>query len=130
MENEKKLRSFGLMMGVIFVLIALVLVYKEKHMSAGFMATIGGGFLLAGFWKPLCLAGIYRRWMRFAEIIGKFNTKVILGLFFLLIFPVVRLFFFLFRKDPLNRKFDPNKESYWEDREPIEKSLKDYERQF
>ena len=130
MENAKKLRSFGLMMGVIFVLIALILVYKDEHMLAGLLATIGGGFLLAGLWKPLFLAGLYRRWMRFAEIIGKFNTKVILGIFFLLIFPIVRLFFFLFRKDPLDRKFDPQKESYWEDREPVEKNLKNYERQF
>ena len=118
------------MMGVIFVLIALLLVYKGKIPSAEILAVIGGGFLLAGLRKPLCLAGLYRRWIRFAEILGNFNTKVILGIFFLLFFPVVRLFFFLFGKDPLNRKFDLQKESYWEDREPIKKNLKDYKQQF
>ena len=118
------------MMGAILVLVTLVLIYKERILAGGILGTAGSGFILLALWKPCILDGVYRRWMRFADILGRFNTKVLLGFFFLVAFPAVRFLMFVFRKDLLKKSFEPKLDSYWEERKPEEKNIRNYERQF
>ena len=68
--------------------------------------------------------------MWFAEVIGNFNAKVILSLTYFLVFTVIRMVASVFREDPLRRKMEPEKESYWIDCAPREMDPKRYEKQF
>ena len=68
--------------------------------------------------------------MRFAEVIGNFNSKVILGLAYFLVFTPTRIISSVFREDPLRRKFEQDKKSYWVDREPHDPDPTRYEKQF
>ena len=68
--------------------------------------------------------------MQFAEVIGNFNTKIILGITYFFVFTPIRMVASIFREDPLRRKFGPEKDSYWLDCEPHNSDPKRYEKQF
>ncbi len=87
-------------------------------------------FILPALIRPGLLAGVHARWMRFAEVIGAFNAKVILSLVYMTVFTLSRAMLFVLRKDLLERKFDPSLDSYWNNREPMGNDPKRYEKQF
>ena len=91
---------------------------------------IAGTFFLLALICPSLLTGVYVRWMKFADVIGRFNAKVILSLIYTLIFTLFRGLLFLFRKNLLQKKFDSSLDSYWSDHEPVESDPKRYEKQF
>lgn len=128
--TEKKLKSFGLLMGGFFSLLTGIMLYKGALGFAVVTAVIAMGFTFASLTAPLCLKNIYLGWMKFALIIGAFNTKVILGFVYLVIFTPMHLFFYVTGKDPLKRKFERNLVSYWEDRPPAGDDHSKYEKQY
>jgi len=65
-----------------------------------------------GILAPASLAGIYRGWMKFALLLSKITTPIILGtVFFLVIFPA-SIIFRILRNDPMSRKFEDKAQSY------------------
>ena len=129
-EDKNALRSFGLLMGGVFSIIAAILFYKGKITVFTLFGGIAGLFFLLALVRPSLLAGVYLLWMKFADVIGRFNAKVILSLMYAVIFTLVRVLLFVLRKDPLQRKFDSSLDSYWSDHEPMENDPKRYEKQF
>jgi predicted membrane protein len=61
--------------------------------------------------RPVWLNPFYRVWMKFANVLGWINTRIILSLmFFVVILPtglIMRL-----RRDPMRRKWDKTEVSY------------------
>jgi hypothetical protein len=64
-----------------------------------------GLLLTALFVKPLAKA-LSRVWMKFAELLGSFNSKVILTLAFYLFLTPLALLYRIFNKNPLSLKPD------------------------
>ena len=129
-EDKNVLRSFGFLVGGIFSVITAILFYKDKMMACTVFGGISGIFLFSALLRPSLLAGAYARWMKLADVIGRFNTKVILSLMYTVIFTLFRALLFVLRKDLLQKKFDPLLDSYWTDHEPVESDPKRYEKQF
>ena len=130
LKDKKALKAFGLMMGVVFSIISAVLLYKNKMTAFTVFGGIAGAFYFSALVYPVLLTGIYVRWMKFAEVIGRFNAKVILSLMYTTVFTLFRVFLFLLRKDLLQKKFNSSLDSYWTDHEPMENDPKRYEKQF
>ena len=129
-EDKNPVRSFGFLMGWVLAIIAGILLYNEKETLSIIFGGIAGAFFFSTLVCPSLLSGIFVRWMKFAEVIGRFNTKLILSLMYTLIFTFLRVLLFVFRKDPLERKFDSSLDSYWSDHEPMDSDPKRYEKQF
>lgn len=130
LKDKKALKAFGLMMGVVFSIISAVLLYKNKTTAFTVFGGIAGAFYFSALVYPVLLTGIYVRWMKFAEVIGRFNAKVILSLMYTTVFTFSRAFLFLLRKDLLQKKFNSSLHSYWTDHEPMGNDPKRYEKQF
>ena len=128
--SEKQLRQFGLLMAAVFSFFGGVFIYKKWIIAAGILGVLMLFFLGMGLAVPMRLIPIHRKWMRFAELVGNFNAKVILGLAYFLVFAPIRIISSVFREDPLRRKFEPDKKSYWLDCEPRDSDPKRYEKQF
>lgn len=128
--TEKQLRQFGLMMAGVFSFFGAVFFYKNWIIAAGVLGVLVLFFGGMGLASPMGLLPVHRKWMRFAEVIGNFNAKVILSLTYFLIFTPIRMVASVFREDPLRRKFEPDKKSYWRDCEPRDPDPKRYEKQF
>ncbi|MFQ5716265.1 MAG: SxtJ family membrane protein [Nitrospinales bacterium] len=130
-ENQKKtLKSFGLLMGGVFSLIGMGLAYKGIKAVSIFPGAIALGFVATSLTAPSKLAWIHKMWMKFAEALGAFNAKLILGFIYLALFSLVRFVFFMIGKDPMKRKFDTDAKSYWKDHETTGNDPKRYEKQY
>ena len=78
--TEKELRQYGLMMAGVLSFFVAVFFYKAWHTAGMALAVWVLFFLTLGLLAPFRLAPVYRAWMKFAEVIGNFNFKLILGL--------------------------------------------------
>ncbi len=117
-------------MATAFALFALLAGYKGAVKFGLALGFLSFAFLITGALFPCTLKGVHRRWMRFAEVIGAFNAKLILGLMYYAVFTPVRFVFALLGKDPMKRKPEPDAETYWVAHEPQGDDPKRFERQF
>jgi len=122
------LNKFGITMCVAFLVIAGVLMLKHKNSLPA--TSIAALFILLTLAGPILLKPVYTVWMRFAFVLGWFNTRLLLLLMFYLIFTPIGLIMRLLRVDLLERKIDKARKTYWIKKENKEFSLLDYQRQF
>lgn len=82
-------RKFGVTVGLAFVLIGAILVWRGATVGAAI--TVGGGALLVlgGLAAPAHLGPVYRAWMGLAAILSRITSPIVLGvLYFVFITPV------------------------------------------
>ena len=118
------------MMAGVLSFFATVFFFKTWTIAAAVLGVLILFFGSMGLASPLSLLPIHKKWMGFAEVIGNFNAKVILSLTYFLVFTIIRMVASVFREDPLRRKMEPDKDSYWIDCEPRDEDPKRYEKQF
>lgn len=129
-KSEKSdMRKFGIAIGVILLVIAGFLFWKEKESYQIFL-TVGTILFVLGILVPAVLKPIYWIWMIFATILGWIMTRVILSLLFYIIITPIGLILRFFGKQFLELKWDKSKESYWNYRTIKHLKMEDYEKQF
>ena len=129
-KSEKSdLRKFGITIGVILLIIAGFLFWKEKE-SFQILLTFGVTLFILGIAIPIILKPIYWVWMFFATILGWIMTRVILSLLFYIIFTPIGLILRFFGKQFLELRWDKSKESYWNFRTNEHLKKGNYEKQF
>ena len=127
--GKTELRSFGVTIGIILLLVAGFLFYKEKESFQIFLY-IAGTFIGLGLIIPIILKPIYIVWMVFAVVLGWFMTRVILSLLFYVIITPIGLVMRTFGKDFLDIKKQAVKGSYWNQRDSNFEKNQNYEKQF
>jgi hypothetical protein len=116
-EKSSSDRSFGLVFGMVFLLIAFRSFWHGTHVWRLYGA-VALGFVLIAFLRPAVLAPFNRVWTKLGLILGKIVSPIVLGaLFFLVIAPAAMIFRWL-GNDLLNLRRDPMASSYWLVREP------------
>ena len=126
-SKKSDLRKFGIIVGIVLLIIAGFFFLKEKESFQLFL-TIGTVLFVTGIVIPFTLKPIYWVWMVFSTILGWFMTRVILSLLFYVVFTPIGLIARLFGKQFLGLKMDHSKQSYW-NMKTVETS-KNYEKQF
>ena len=103
--SEKELKQFSILIGLIFpLLIGLIIPYLTGHGFRFWTLIIALPVLFLGQVKPILLNKIYKIWMKLGEILGWVNSRLILGLVFVLIIQPTSLIMRLFSYDPLKKK--------------------------
>ena len=129
-KSEKSdFRKFGITIGVILLIIAGFLFWKEKE-SFQILLTFGVTLCILGIAIPFILKPIYWVWMIFATILGWIMTRVILSLLFYIIFTPIGLILRFFGKQFLELRWDQSKESYWNIKTNQHLQKENYEKQF
>ena len=127
--STKELRRFGLTVGGAFAVLALASWARGHETPPLVMGALAVGLILPGLLVPRALGPVQRGWMRAAAVVGEFNSRVILGVFYYLVMAPIG---FVRRRfgDPLDRTLGDRKTSVWVKRErgPVERER--YERQF
>ncbi|MDA0740194.1 MAG: SxtJ family membrane protein [Nitrospirae bacterium] len=108
----QQLRSFGLLVGGVFSLIALwPLVIRQEGIRE--WALVPAVVLILGaLLKPLWLRPLFVGWMKVGHVLGCINTRIILGIGFFLVFTPIGLIRRLLGKDSLHRKLEPEQSTY------------------
>ena len=129
-KSEKSdLRNFGIIVGIILLIISGFLFWKEKESFQIFLA-IGIILFLTAIALPSVLKPVYWIWMIFAIILGWFMTRLILSLLFYVVFTTIGLTLRLFGKQFLELRWDNSTESYWNFRTNGHLKNENYEKQF
>ena len=126
--KNKDIRSFGITIGIILLIVASLLFYYDKA-SYQTIAIIAGAFISLGIIIPILLKPAYLVWMTFAVILGWVMTRVILSIVFYLIMTPIGLITRLLGEDFLALK-RLNSDSYWNNRDSNSEMNQDYEKQF
>ncbi len=65
---------------------------------------------------------VVRRWKQFASFLGRWNSRLVLTLLYLILVGPIAIVLKVLGKDPLDRK-RKSVSSYWKDKEPLDSSL-------
>jgi len=112
--SSKELRNFGLLIGFCFpIFVGWFLSSIGGHDFRIWTLFIGIPCLLLGITKPILLLYPYKAWMKLGHVLGWINSRVILGLVFLLMLLPISIIMKFFQYDPLRKNWN-NKKSYKE----------------
>ena len=84
------LKKFGLMTGGILMgLFGLTIPLISNHSSPGWPWLIGLSLWIVALIRPNLLKKVYELWMKFGDVLGHINTRIILAfLYFFVIVPI------------------------------------------
>ena len=98
-------RSFGVMFGCIFVIIAALLRLRDEPQKVQFLL-LALSFLtfLISFTRPRLLSTPNKLWMKFSLLLARFVSPIILGVLFYVLISPLALALRLFGRDELRMK--------------------------
>ena len=128
-KDNKAIRDFGTLIGIILLIIAGILFYKERE-SYILIFWLGIAFIGLGLGMPIILKPFYLVWMNFAVVLGWLMTRLILGLLFYVIVSPIGLISRLFGKEFLELKNSSLNSSYWNYKNSRRISHQNFEKQF
>ncbi len=111
--SKADIRKFGIALTVFLAIIGLIYFFKHNPIYLYFWI-IGGTILIISIFIPILLKPIYRAALFIAHILGWINTRFFLVIIYYFILTPISLVFKLIGKDPLNRKFDRQGNTYWD----------------
>jgi hypothetical protein len=97
-------RSFGVSVGVVLCVIALLLLWRGRIGRAEVVGAIGALLLVCGLVHPPLLKWPSSWWWRFSRALGHVNGQVLLTLLFAIMFVPLSLLWRLTGNDPLGRR--------------------------
>jgi hypothetical protein len=110
-------RGFGVVFAVVFGVVGGWPLLGGGSLRPWALA-VASGFLLMALVGPGLLAPLNRQWTALGLLLHKITNPLIMGLVFYLAVTPTALALRLLGKDPLNRRFDAEAESYWIERTP------------
>ncbi|MBA3966264.1 MAG: sxtJ [Nitrospirales bacterium] len=110
--TTKDLRSFGLLMGGVFLIVAVWPLVIHGESLRVWASLIAGTFGAMGMVFPKGLGPLHRVWMKIGEKLGWINSRIILSLLFFGMFTPMAFIMGLLGKRPLELGYDPKATSY------------------
>lgn len=127
LTSKKVLREFGLIVGLLFpVLIGWIIPSMGGHPFRVWTLFIGVPTLILGSFNPKLLKKPYFLWIKLGHYLGWINSRLILGMVFLIVLQPIAFFMNIFGYDPLRKKKN-NKNTY---REITKNNIIDYTKIF
>jgi hypothetical protein len=113
-------RSFGLTVGGILAAIAIFRWWWVGSLSwlMAALLVIGAALLTAGLLRPAILAPLNRLWTKLGLLLFHVVNPVVMLLLFIVTIVPAGLIMRLVGHDPMRRRFAPDAETYWLDRDP------------
>ncbi|MCK0169488.1 SxtJ family membrane protein [Aliiroseovarius sp. S1123] len=115
-------RSFGLVFGSVAALITLYLLIRGGAYWS-ITAALAAGFCVLALVRPGFLNPLNKLWFKFGLLLHGVISPVVMFLVFVIAFVPIALIFRAKGNDPLDRKLDPDAQSYWRPREVKPESM-------
>ncbi len=123
------LRKFGLTMGVALAIFGGLFFWRDQAI-APYLFLLAAAFLILAALAPKALKPVQKVWMTLATVLGWVMTRLLLIIVFFIGVTPIAFIARVVGKRFLNLKFEPDRESYWEKREPETRGMERYESQF
>ena len=105
-------KNFGITFAIIFLLLSLYFFFKNFTFFF-FTISISSILLIISFSFPRVLRIPNILWFKFGKLLGFVVSYIIMFILFYSIGVLTSLYLKISNKDPLNRKFSKNIDSYW-----------------
>lgn len=128
-KDYKVFRKFGITIGTVLVLLGIILSIKAGNYLL-FLSLAGLVLMLVSLMFSKLLRPLYIIWMSIAAVLGFIMSRIILSLIYYLVFAPVGIILRILKKDLLDRKIEPDKESYWNMRKAENYRPEDSEKQY
>jgi len=128
-SERQELRRFGIALAVVLCIAAGIHSWRIGHLDPWWFVA-GGAVAAAAVVYPPALAPVLRIWLRIAACINFVVTHVILVLAYYLVITPAGLIMRAVGHDPMQRKFRPDIDSYWQDPPDEEVTRERYLKQF
>ena len=103
--SSKKLKEFGIFIGLSFpIFFGIIIPFITKHTFPKWFLFAGIPFFLIGIFRPKNLFWPYKIWMKISEILGWFNSKIILSIVYIIMVIPIGFLIKIFNYDPLQIK--------------------------
>ena len=120
-------RRFAFPVGSAFLLLAAVLLWRERDLLAGVMVALGASLYAAGLLAPARLGPVYRAWMALALAISKVTTPIFMAIVYFGVLTPTGLVMRAFGRNAIVHR--AREDSYWVSTEDLNASG-DLKRQF
>ena len=112
---KKQLREFGIIISLFSpIFIGFLIPFISGHPFKYWTLLITLIFGLITIFEPRILLWPYKIWMKLGYILGWINSRLILGLVFMLVLQPIAFTMRIFGHDPLRKKINKKKLSYRE----------------
>lgn len=102
--SNKTLREFGIIIGILFpLLIGFIFPYIAGHSFKFWTLWLSFSSIILSFTNTKLLYYPYKFWMKLGDILGWFNSRLILGLVFLIVLIPIAFVMNLLGHDPLGK---------------------------
>jgi hypothetical protein len=105
-------RTFGLVFALFFALVGMFPILRGGTVRVWALG-VSGIFLLAGVVLPSSLHPLNLAAAKLAEVLHRFVSPVVSGVFFFAILTPIAILARIFRKDSLHLSYDREAASYW-----------------
>jgi len=127
--SARELRRFGFTLAVPLALLAAVGLWRGHTILPAMLGGLAVALCGLAIVAPALLSAVHATWMRFADALAWFNTRVLLGLVYFLAMTPTGALMRLLGKDPLDRRLG-DRPSYWVERERHTDPKNSMERRF
>ena len=104
-SSKRKLREFGFLIGFGFpIIIGWIIPIIAGHGFKIWTLWVGLIGLILGIISPVLLNYPYKAWMAIGHALGWINSRIILGLVFIIVLQPIALTMSLFKYDPLRKR--------------------------
>lgn len=110
--SKKDLRNFGLILALILGVLFVIIPYIRHKSPSMIAVTIVVILVIWALALPTSMKHLYKLWMTIGELLGWINTRIILGVVFILLFLPISIILKLMGKDPLHRLIEKKAVSY------------------
>ena len=110
--GRSDLRKFAFIVGGVLLVLGAISWYRNGP-AAPYLLAPGALLGILGAIAPLVLRPLYFAWMAIGFVLGAIVTRIILFVLFVLVMIPTGLIMKIVRKDPLNRRLDPDAPTYW-----------------
>ena len=108
--SKKTLREFGLLIGFgIPLMIGFLIPIIFGHSFRVWTLFVGLSAITFGLCSPKILYYPYKFWMLLGDCLGWINSRLILGIVFLIVLQPIALIMRILKYDPLQKKWNNNK---------------------
>jgi len=111
MEKKTSEKSFGILFGVIFLIISLWPLLNSNNLRLWSLA-VSLTFFLISFLKPSLFKPFNNAWIKLGELLGRIIAPIVMAIVYFLILTPISLLVRLFGKDLIGMKFSNEIKSY------------------
>lgn len=128
-RSRTALRNFSLALGILMLCLSGLAWWKSNGIWPVW-AVVGCAMIMMAFVTPLLIKPVYLVIASVAAVVGYFLSRIILMLIFLCLVTPISVVMRILGKDPMHRRIDKHRPSYWIQRTKKSETEADYEKLF